>query len=1096
MELSAEATAALGDLSRRHQVTLSTVVQGAWALLLGRHSGLADVVFGLTVSGRPADLGGVESMVGMFINTLPVRVRVDPGEPLVPWLRRLQAQQAELRQFEYTPLVRLHGWTGLPPRAPLFESIVVFENYPVGGALQEGSSLEVSASGAVEQTNYPLSLVAGPGERLTLKLLYDPARYAPQTAEHLLGHLRTLLEGMAAAQEGRLGDLPLLPPAERRQVVVDWNATASLYPRDATVHQLVAAQAARAPQAVAVVDGGATLTYGDLEAQANRLARHLLALGIDPEDRVGVCLGRSAGAVVALLAVLKAGAVYVPLDPAYPPARLASMLEDAGARVVLTAGEAAAGLLSGEAGLVRLVRLDDPLEALAIAARPDTPPRVAVAPEGLAYVVYTSGSTGRPKGVAVTHRAINRLVCNTDYITLTPADRMAHASNLSFDAATFELWGALIHGARLVVVDPATALSPPDLVALIRREQIGVMFLTTALFNQLAATAPDAFATMRHLSFGGEAADPRAAATVLRAGPPEALLNVYGPTECTTFATWHLLDEPPAEADNLPIGRPIANTEAYVLDARRQPVPAGVPGELYLGGDGLARGYLGRPGLTGGRFVPHPFGAPGARLYRTGDRVRWLPSGGPGGGKGGAGGAGQRGGVLEFLGRLDRQVKIRGHRIEPGEVEATLARHPRVGAAAVLVQDGPGGDKRLVAYLSPRQDDSPPPGAAPEDRTEDRTEAGPLAAEVRAALRARMPEYMLPGAIVVLDALPLNPNGKIDRAALPALEAAARRDTEGDNPDHPGTQRRGQPLAPRDGLELELVQMWEKLLEVSPIGVRDDFFELGGHSLLALRLVAEVERRFEQRIPLATLFPAVTVEAVAGALRQAPGAGPRSPLLTMQREGDRTPLFFVHPIGGAATCYLALSRHVGPRRPFYALEDPALYGDETLEDALPDLAARYLAAVREARPQGPYVLGGWSYGGIVAFEMARQLEAQGETVEALLLLDSATPAAVGEVLSTVADDDLPAFLVTQLPGSPWTSLDQLKADLEGRDAEGRLRAVYERIRGLDAPPPRRRRGLAPALRPPLDGAHERVTGVCSRARRLRRARRALPCQHP
>ena len=330
----------------------------------------------------------------------------------------------------------------------------------MGGALQEGSSLEVSASGAVEQTNYPLSLVAGPGERLALKLLYDPARYAPQTAERLLGHLRTLLEGMAAAQEGRLGDLPLLPPAERRQVVVDWNATASLYPRDATVHQLVAAQAARAPQAVAVVDGGATLTYGDLEAQANRLAQHLLALGIDPEDRVGVCLGRSAGAVVALLAVLKAGAVYVPLDPAYPPARLAAMLEDAGARVVLTAGEAAAGLLSGEAGLVRLVRLDDPLEALAIAARPDTPPRVAVAPEGLAYVVYTSGSTGRPKGVAVTHRAINRLVCNTDYITLTPADRMAHASNLSFDAATFELWGALIHGARLVVVDPATALSP------------------------------------------------------------------------------------------------------------------------------------------------------------------------------------------------------------------------------------------------------------------------------------------------------------------------------------------------------------------------------------------------------------------------------------------------------------------------------------------------------------------------------------------------------------------------------------------------------------------------------------------------------------
>ena len=320
---------------------------------------------------------------------------------------------------------------------------------------------------------------------------------------------------------------------------------------------------------------------------------------------------------------------------------------------------------------------------------------------------------------------------------------------------------------------------------------------------------------------------------------------------------------------------------------------------------------------------------------------------------------------------------------------------------------------------------------------------------MRAALRARMPEYMLPGAIVVLDALPLNPNGKIDRAALPALEAAARRDTSGEDPHHPGGQR----LAPRDGLELELVQMWERLLEVSPIGVRDDFFELGGHSLLALRLVAEVERRFEQRIPLATLFPAVTVETVARALRQAPGAGPRSPLLTLQPAGDRTPLFFVHPIGGAATCYLALSRHLGPQRPFYALEDPALYGDETLESTLPSLAARYLAAVREARPHGPYALGGWSYGGIVAFEMARQLEAQGETVEAVLLVDSATPDTVGEVLSAVPDEDLPAFLVTQLPGSPWTSLDQLNAELAGLGPEGRLRAVFERIKGLDALPP-------------------------------------------
>src|SRR3990172_5603493 len=505
---------------------------------------------------------------------------------------------------------------------------------------------------------------------------------------------------------------------------------------------------------------------------------------------------RSLEMVVGILGILKAGGAYVPLDPTYPKERLAFMLEDTHVPVLLTQERLVSGLPQDGA---TVVCLDVDWEVIAQESEESLVSGATA--ENLAYVIYTSGSTGRPKGISVPHRAVNRLVFNTNYVKLEPSDRIAQASNSSFDAAIFEIWGALLHGARLFGITKDVALSPQDFLVQIREQGISVLFLTTALFNQIASEVPWAFNSVRHLLFGGEAVDPKWVKEVLKNGSPKRLLHVYGPTESTTFASWYLVQEVPEGAITIPIGRPISNTQVYLLDSHLEPVPVGVPGEMYIGGDGLARGYLNRPELTADKFIPNPFSeGPGERLYKTGDLARYLPDG-----------------DIEFLGRIDHQVKIRGFRVEPGEIEAVLGGHPAVREVVVMAREDVPGDKRLVAYVVPVQ------GQAP------------AAIELRHFLKERLPEYMVPSAFVMLDMLPLTPNGKVDRRALP-------------KPDGLHAETDESYVAPRTPMEKFIAEIWQEALGVDRVSVHDNFFDLGGHSLLSIKVISRIEKKIGQRI--------------------------------------------------------------------------------------------------------------------------------------------------------------------------------------------------------------------------------------------------------
>ncbi|OYE03038.1 non-ribosomal peptide synthetase [Nostoc sp. 'Peltigera membranacea cyanobiont' 232] len=659
----------------------------------------------------------------------------------------------------------------------------------------------------------------------------------------------------ASNPEQQLRGEESLTDAQRHKLLVEWNNTTREYPQDKCIHRLFEEQVERSPDAIAVVFEDKQLTYRELNAKANQLAQYLQSLGVGPEVLVGICVERSLYMVVGLLGILKAGGAYVPLDPAYPIERLAFMLEDSSVPVLLTQAQQLEKLPLHSA---RVVCLDSDWSE--IARHSSENPISEVASDTLAYVIYTSGSTGKPKGVAVPHRAVNRLAINTNYINLEPLDVVAQVSNCSFDAATFEIWGALLNGARLVVITKHVALSPQDFAAQIHSLGITVLFLTTALFNQIVSVVPSAFHSVQHLLFGGEAVDTRWVKEVLKNGPPQRLLHVYGPTESTTFTSWYLIQDVPQGTTTIPIGRPIANTQVYLLDEKLQPVPIGVPGELYIGGDGLARGYLNRPDLTDEKFIPNPWSNQlGSRLYKTGDKARYLSDGN-----------------IEFLGRIDNQVKIRGFRIELGEIEAALLQHPKVRDAVVIVREDTYGDKRLVAYIVSQPQISTAP-AIPGDsyaehnsqwqtlyeKTDSQTLTHhnqnfninqPLQGKVgqklipllRSFLQEKLPDYMVPNAFMLLDTLPLTPNGKIDRHSLPV----------------PNFTRLNLPenfVAPSTHVEKVLAEIWSQVLGVEQVGIYDKFLELGGHSLLAIQIVSRLRDILKVELPVDSLFGSPTI---------------------------------------------------------------------------------------------------------------------------------------------------------------------------------------------------------------------------------------------
>ncbi len=837
-----DVAAALQALASRSKLTLNTVVLGAWALLLGRYSGGDDVVFGAVVSGRPVDLPGVESIVGLFINTLPVRVRVLPAERLMPWLQGVQAQELELRQYEYSPLVQVQKWSPLPPAVPLFESIFVFENYPLGESRQEGEGeavLRVSEVRASESTGYPMTLSASAGGSISLRATYDRSRFEPGAVRRMLGHLAGLLTEIAAAPDRRVADLPLLGEAERLQIAA-WNDTRVAYPLDRCLHERIEDQVDRAPGSPAVTFEDETLTYRELDVRANRLARRLGSLGVGPEGRVGVLMERSIELVVALLGILKAGAAYVPLDPEHPADRLAYQVDQARVPVVLAQERLLDRLV--EIRDVRVLRLD--AAGSGLDGESGERPAVRTDPGHPAYVLFTSGSTGRPKGVVVSHRAIsNRLLWMQEAYGLTAEDRVLQKTPFSFDVSVWEFFWPLLAGAQLVVARPGGHRDNAYMARLIQESGITVMHFVPSML-QLFVEEPEAAScrSLRDVMASGEALPPELAQRFF-ARLPGRLHNLYGPTEAAVDVTSWTLDRDGKDGRSVPIGRPIANTRIHLLDPWMGPVPVDVPGELYIAGVNLARGYVERPDLTAERFLPDPLAGAeeaGSRLYRTGDLARWRGDG-----------------AIEYLGRTDHQVKVRGFRIELGEIEAALAEHPQVREAVVTAQERADGHRRLVAYV------------AGGDGTLDPD-------SLRSFLGRSLPDYMVPALFVPLDALPLTSSGKVDRRALPEPEAA--------RPDLAAPF-----AAPEGPAEEALAGIWAGVLKVDRVGRDDNFFALGGDSMLSIQVLSQARER-GLGLSLQQLFQHQTVRALAQAMAGPQAAAPapvRTAPFSLVSEADR-----------------------------------------------------------------------------------------------------------------------------------------------------------------------------------------------------------------
>ncbi|MBZ4422890.1 amino acid adenylation domain-containing protein [Myxococcus sp. RHSTA-1-4] len=834
--LPPEATSALQAFARRNGITLNTLAQGAWALLLGRYAGEEDVVFGATVSGRPVDLPDAESMVGLFINSLPVRVTLPQGAPVVPWLQGLQARQLEMRRYEHSPLVQVKGWSEVPRGLPLFDSLLIFENYPLDTSLgQRVPGMEVRDVHSQEHGNHPLIAYVVPGEKLRLSLSYAPALFGAETVARLLSHWRTLLEGLASGAQ-RLGDVPMLREEERRRVLEAGRGPEAVFDTEASLGALFDAQVTRTPDAPALLAGDTRVTYQELSARAERLARRLRQLGVGPESRVAVCADRSVEMVAGVLAVLKAGAAWVPLDSAYPRERLTWMVEES-RPVVLLARRHLSERLPPHGEIPVLWLEDDGAEA----GEPLPPTRGG---DALAYVIFTSGSTGRPKGVMATHRAtLNRFAWMWRAFPFDPGEVCAVKTALSFVDSVWEVLGPLLAGVPAVLLPDDTVLDPVRLVTALESHGVTRLVLVPSLLRALLEV-PEVgrrLALLRTWMTSGERLPEELSARFRERLPHARLLNLYGSSEVAADATATEVGQGPVS-----IGRPIDNLRAYVLDGALRPVPEGVRGELYVAGHGVARGYLGRPDATAERFIPDPFAAtPGARMYRTGDVVRWLPDG-----------------TLEYLGRADDQVKVRGARVEPGEVEAALAQHPAVARVAVVAHEASPGEARLVAWAVLK------PGQALD------------AAAMRAFLKERLPDFMVPSAFEALEALPLTPSGKVDRRSLRARAA-------------PTGNAAAEYVAPATPEELALAGIWSELLGRPRIGARDDFFALGGHSLMAARIVSRVREALGVELPLTAVFEAPTlagmadvVSRLAGSMKELAGA----PIARVSRELDPSAL--------------------------------------------------------------------------------------------------------------------------------------------------------------------------------------------------------------
>ena len=1001
-ELPSSLLDALKALSRRERATLFMTLLSAFYVLLSRYSGQEDIAVGVPTAGRVRL--ELEGLIGFFVNTLVVRGDLSGAPPFTTLLARVREQALSAFAHQDVPFEKLVE--ELAPkrdaaRNPLFQVSMVLHNTPPAQWQLPWIVAEQVEEVHGESAKFDLSLMLRERDgRLHGIMEYACDLFEAASVERMAQSFRVLLEGVVAKPSSSIARLPLMSEAQRAQVLVAGMGAKRSVPARC-VHELVASQAARTPQAMAVVHGHVRVGYAELEARANQLAHELRGRGVGRDVLVGLFMPRSIDLVIAMLGILKAGGAYVPLDPGYPPARVAMILEDAAAPFLVTSG-ALAQTLPAHAAQVLCVDRD----AQRLAAHPPQAPSIDGRPNDLAYVIYTSGSTGKPKGVMIEHASIVNLAFASHYTTIVSSDVMAHASNIAFDAATFEIWGALLNGAGLAILDADDALTAPALTRAIERDGITCMFLTTSLFNEIARAEPSAFGRLNLLVVGGEAQDPSRVREVLRSTPPRELVNAYGPTETTTFATTYAMRRD--DEMTMPIGRPIAGVEVLVLDSEGEPVPPMVTGEVYIAGAGLARTYLARPEETRSRFVPHPL-RPNERAFRTGDLARWNARG-----------------EIEYRGRTDTQVKIRGFRVEPAEIVAVISAHPQVRAAHVVARRQPSGYAALVAYYVPANGEST---------------LSPATLQKHAA--ACLPPYMMPAAWIAMDAFPLTAHGKLDESALPQAVI--------------------EPVSsvayaePANETERTLCRIWQESLGVARVGIDDDFFALGGHSLLAARVFSRMDTELGCALPLGTLFECPTIRKLASRCRSMLRS--KRSLIAVTR-GDATPIFMVSGVYGNVVTFADLARALGAAQPVYALQAPGLDGEDEIPTSIEDLARHYLAEIRAVQPRGPYAFGGACFGATVAYEMARQVMADGEPVACLALFD---PTQRGGTVDTPAyRPPLPVHRVARIGRFAWHrfglylgEMDHLRATERVAYVAKKLIVVARRIAHPTAPDLRR-----------------------------------------
>lgn len=916
-------------VARREGVTVDLLLLAVLNALIHFYTGSEDIVVGTSCDVRLPELN---TLIGCFTGFLTLRTQVDreiTGRDLLHRVQRVMTDAHAHRDVPFAKVVEdLQPQRDLS-RSPLFQVLFSMnEPWPETIELSELTLIPLETDSRTAEFDLTLS-VKETEQGLMTSWKYNTDLFDDSTISRMMNHYQGLLENLVADPGKRILDWTYLTAEERHQILIEWNNTKSDYPKDKCIHQLFEAQVARTPDSIALTFDERRLTYRELNSRANQLAHYLRTLGVGPEVRVGICVERSVEMIVGIVGILKAGGAYVPLDPAYPRERLQFMLEDSQAQILLTQQRLVADLSQHS---LRIICLDKDWDQ--ISQEITSNPKPTSSPENLAYVIYTSGSTGKPKGVAIEHRATAAFLSWA--ISVFSPEKLKGvlaSTSICFDLSVYEIFAPLSCGGSMIVTE--NILHLPSLPA---ANEVSLINTVPSVITELLRSQgiPP---SVRTINLAGEPLKTALVRQLYELDTVREVFDLYGPTEDTTYSTFAL-----RSAERATIGRPISNTQAYILDRRQHLVPIGVPGELHLGGAGLARGYLNRPELTAEKFIQNPFSrVPGAHLYRTGDLARYLPNG-----------------EIEYLGRIDNQIKIRGLRIELGEIEAVISENPAVRENVVIAREDQPGDKRLVAYVVLNQ---------PISKT----------SELRGSLERKLPAYMVPSAFVELDRLPLTPNGKIDRKALPP-------------PDRTDLQR-NRFVEPRDEIESKLARLWERVLDTAPVGVTDSFFELGGNSLLAARMFSETTREFGKNLPLATLFREGTIEHLATLLRHNEDdelKGRWSSLVSIQPAGSKQPFFCVHGVGGNVLTYRALAQYLGPDQPLYGLQSAGLDGKQTPHTTVEAMAAHYIEAICDLQPEGPYLLGGLSFGGIVAFEMARQLQKRGRKVACVALLDSPT----------------------------------------------------------------------------------------------------------